>query len=198
VESSFPLLHLLVNGKAQPPAPFTPFLIPHPFQSPPPPPGAPLRLLFMDSTLQENREGWLSHFIHKCYDTKLEEDLSQHPLLGAYFGRGVHPCTWSALIHHPERSWFIKARGQTLAIGVNIVNWLQAPDEPEARCMCNWYQARIELELLQHVLLECPLFNDVAAPLRQGHCWKRPWSATSGSPRQTWEHWLRLWKGNKC
>lgn len=135
----------------------------------PPPPGAPLRLVFMDSTLQENREGRLSHFIHKCYDTKLEEDLSQHPLLGAYFGRGVHPCTWSALIHHPERSWFIKARGQTLAIGVNIVNWgLQAPDEPEARCMCNWYQARIELESLQHVLLECPLFNDVAAPLRQG------------------------------
>ena len=133
-----------------------------------PPETDPLRLLFMNTALSENREGRLSHFIHQDHDNRQDRLLQGHPLLGAYFGPGVHPCTWSALLHHTARSWFVNARGMNLPIGQNLVIWgFHDPEEREVRCVCNWEAACVEFETLSHILLECERYAETAQALRQ-------------------------------
>jgi len=132
-----------------------------------PDPREPLRLLFVDREMRENREGRLSLFISAKHEGDLEAKLERHHLLAPYFGRDVHPCTWGALLHHRERTLVINARGGTLPIGSNLVEWgLHDPGDREVRCVCNWEDRHADLETTAHMLFECPLWVNEAGVLR--------------------------------
>jgi len=129
--------------------------------------GEPIRLMFMDTTKLHNREGRLSRFIYAHYDANLTNQLCNHHELHVYFGRDIHPATWSTILMSKERSLIINARCNLLPIGMNLVTWrFNQTGDRETRCMCNWNAANPEYETLEHILFECNMYTQLAGALR--------------------------------
>lgn len=129
--------------------------------------GEPIRLMFMDATKLHNREGKLSRFIYAHYDANLTNQLCNHHELHVYFGRDIHPATWSTILMSKERSLIINARCNLLPIGMNLVTWgFNQTGDRETRCICNWNAANPEYETLEHILFECNMYTQLAGALR--------------------------------